>query len=307
MSTEVLVTEGRDSQGNMVQKLTNIPVGPAYITGAGLYDNAGWDTYTQPQPAGVGPLDARRTYDGISQGGVGGTGVPASISNTRAYPDVAAGRTSLHTFKPDFLDGYAIGSLNAALTAYWNTINHPYIGGTHHEPEDNIQNGEYTLAQWLQGNVHAGTTMKNTGKTNLRFSINLRGFRTAYSYGGFEQFWTPAFADVVDYIFFDPYYERFAGIPQTFASYIQSSLDWARSKGKRVGLAEWGIVNTKTDSQRRDFVLEVDAWAKANEDVDYLCYWPNVLGANDYTPYPTSSWPLFHGALRDMASYGQMP
>lgn len=278
------------------------------LAGAATIDNATWDAYTAPQPGGVGPLPCRRTYEGPNSGGGGPTGIPASVSTARCAPDIAAGRTSLHTINIASYPTGAAGGYNSALQTFYNSINHEYVGGIKHEPEDEIiTNGTITMADWKSANIHAATVMKNLGKPNLKFSICLRGFRTHYSYGGLEQFWHPAFADLVDYIFFDPYYERFAGIPQTYAGYVAESVTWARSKGKRIGFTEWGVSKSLTDSARAAFVNEAWGYGKAQPDVDFSCYWHHFTGttaATDYRAEP-ATWPLTHAALRTMATEGQ--
>jgi len=309
VTTEVLTLSG--TRGGEAFTLDVAVERPQHtLAGAATADNTTWNTYTQAQVAGVGALPVRRTFDGPNSGGVGANGIPTALSASRAASDVAAGRVSVHSFKPSPMTTGAAGGFDTQLTAFYDSVpdDHTYIGVIWHEPEDEVAAGTFTAATWRGANIRAAQRMKALSRPNLKFAICLRGFRTAFSYGGFAQFWEPAMDDLVDYILFDPYKDGGAGIPSTYAEYMASSMEFARSKGKRVGIAEWGINKTNTDSVRAAWVEQCWEWAKAQPDVDFSLYWHakvSTAPAEDFTADPATSWPLMHAALRQMATEGQ--
>lgn len=250
------------------------------LFGASTSDNTKWAEFTRPQPDGVGPLPIRRSYDGPNLSGVGPSGIPTTFAQSRAAPDVAAGRISLHTMKPASVPTAAAGGYNEALATFYGSITHEDVEGIWHEPEDQVAAGAFTIAQWQQANIQAATVLREQDKPNVRFSICLRGPRTILTYGGLEQYWHPAFDDLVDVILLDPYRD---GV-DNFASYMAPTMAWTRSKGKPVILAEFGVLNTASDATRAGWITKVGTWADAQADVEAILYFQNMQSfVNDGT------------------------
>lgn len=115
-----------------------------------------------------GPVVARRTYN---------TTLPGSFASSSASSDVAAGRHSFWSWKPDLTGFPTSTSQKNAFSAFVDTIpaGHRTTIVAWHEPEDNIASGDFTLRQWgiLQETV-AGI-VHSKGRPELRYGICLMG------------------------------------------------------------------------------------------------------------------------------------
>jgi hypothetical protein len=89
----------------------------------------------------AGPLRACRTYD---------RALPRSFSASKAAGDVDAGRRTYWSFKPNVRRFTSDRAAQAAFSAFLDTIpsGHETVIVAWHEPEDNIDRGEFTLAAW---------------------------------------------------------------------------------------------------------------------------------------------------------------
>ncbi len=257
--SEVLVTEGVDSQGNAVQVLTSVAVaGAKPLMGASTTNDTTWAAFNQPP---TGPLQVRRSFY---------TSFPASPS-TIVQGDAAAGRESHISFKPT-IASFIAGSLDGAFVNLLDQINHPCKVILWHEPEDEVVAGTFTLAQWKSVQNRGGSLLHSLGKPNLQFEIVLRGPYTFNPAGPYWQldFWDPGFAANVDLIGYDPY-NTTAGygtlqnvMTVTKPGGVTNPMLWAAVHGKPVALPEWGCwENEITVAQKATWITDGYAWMKA--------------------------------------------
>lgn len=149
--------------------------------------------------AAVGPTLVRRTYN---------QALPASWAASNAAQDVAAGRESLWSWKPDLISFPTSTSAKNAFSAFLDTIpdGHPCIIMAWHEPENDVPD-QYTLAQWgaLQNAVHTITKSKN--RPELRTGICLMGPWTFDTRSGRQGWaWESIMdLDLIDVVGIDPY------------------------------------------------------------------------------------------------------
>lgn len=218
--------------------------------------------------ANVGPVLARRTYDGA---------LPSSWSAAAAYSDVAAGRHSYWSFKPGVTTFPSDTNAQNNFSDFLDTIpaNHNVTIVAWHEPEDNIDNGDWTLEQWgaLQDTV--GTIVQSKGRAELRFGICTMGpwtFDTRSGRTGWD--WDNALNwGLVDVVGIDPYrtsagstmsLEQMltvnnsgSGTGGAALSMMEKILTW----GKPVSLMEWGCYNS-TEASVVTFIANAYAWMK---------------------------------------------
>lgn len=260
MSTEVLVTEGRDSQGNAVQVHTSIQVqgGTKPLMGASTTNDTTWAAFNQ---APTGPLQVRRSFHTSF-----GAAPPTIVQG-----DAAAGRESHASFKPN-LASFLAGSLDAAYLNLLGQIDHPCKVILWHENEDEIVAGSNTLAQWKAVQNRGGSLLHSLNKSNLEFEIVLRGpytFNPASPYDGLD-FWDPGFTENVDLIGYDPY-NTSAGygslqsaMTVTKPGGVTNPMKWASDHGKPVALPEWGCwENDITVAEKATWITDGYAWMKA--------------------------------------------
>lgn len=218
--------------------------------------------------AQVGPVLIRRTYN---------TTLPPSWAASNAASDVAAGRESYWSWKPSVTSFPTSATQRAAFSAFLDTIpaGHPTIIAAWHEPEDDIEAGSYTLAQWAALQEAVGTIIKSKNRPELRFSIVLMGQwtfdtrsgRTAWNWLGLVPW------DLVDVVGIDPY-RTVVGTSTSMETLLTvnnsgtgtggsapSTMQVLESWGKPVSLAEWGTFSS-TAASNATFIADAYAWMK---------------------------------------------
>jgi hypothetical protein len=269
-----------DRSGGTAQASVNYAVGtPATkpLMGASTSSNTTWSTLTNA----IGQFQARRTYEG------GGSTLPSSFSSSRASSDPANGRVTYSTFKPN-QDGGLINFPNSAIQQNWLRsflrsvpVGHRYNIGVFHEPEDNIANGEFTLAQWKAtvnkvGQIVHEIRAEQGPNSRLRNGFCIMGPWTFDSTSPYDTWdWSGGIDwSVIDYVAIDAYiwngndpsYQRQMtyddmgrGNGQTRAC-MTKLLQW----GKPVALTEWGVTsNDQTDQEKADEMRAAWAWMKS--------------------------------------------
>lgn len=277
---EIILFSGLDGQGNTVTESLTVATTSAAtkpLMGASTSSNTTWTTLTNA----VGTFQARRTYEG------GGSALPTTFAASRASSDPAAGRATYSTFKPN-QDGGLITFPTSTIQQNWLRnflrsvpVGHRYNIGVFHEPEDNIQNDEFTLAQWKAATNKVGQIVDEINaekgpNSNLRNGFCIRGPGTFAASSPYDQWdWSTGFDwNVIDYVAVDPYiwnggdvsYER----QMTYDEYgngsgqSQATMTKLLQWGKPVVLTEWGVTSTdQTDQEKADEIRAAWAWMKA--------------------------------------------
>lgn len=200
-----------------------------------------------PLNAMVGPMQARRSYDG---------NLPASWAASAAASDVAAGRHSYWSWKPDPLAFPNSTSMKNAFTAFLNTIpaGHKATIFCHHEPENNMSDfggiGGYGALQDAVADL-----VRARGNPNLRFGPCFMGPWTWDARSPYYT-WIDQWAQVMDWTKFDvvgidPYatvypgghsFERILTVRNSGSGTgtAQSMMQWLGAWGIPIVIAEWG-------------------------------------------------------------------
>jgi len=219
----------------------------------------------------VGFCRARRTYDG---------GLPGSFASSNAASDVAAGRHSYWSWKPDM--SFATNTtMQNAFRSFLATIpdTHKVTIFAWHEPEnDIIKSGTptFTMAQWTALQNKIAEIVRAWGKPNIKFGICLMGpwtFDTRSSYySGLD--WSGLNFDLLDCFGIDPYRTNSmstmslqtmltvnnsgSGTGGTAKSMLARLQEWGP---KPIVIAEWGTYNT-TEPLTVSFINDAYAWMK---------------------------------------------
>jgi hypothetical protein len=247
-----------DCQGTV----TPTPTEPVSLFGS----STGKHTYATFAARAGAPLSVRRTYDTW----------PAR------HPAEDAGRNaSVWSFKPPFVQ-FLAGALDADFMAALNSI--PDDGYqryviVYHEPEDNIENGEFTASQYREAQVRARAIIDGANtkrQTRIRFGGNLMSwsFQTASNRNPENYF--PG-AGVWDFLALDGYSGRnektntWTG-GRSPDEIFGSALEFCTQKGVRFAIAETGIDVLAPEPDRVAWIKSCRNYAKG-ANCEFWCYW----------------------------------
>ena len=259
--------------------------------------------------AQVGPVLACRTYN---------TTLPASWATSAAASDVAAGRHSYWSWKPAVATFPTSTSQKDAFSAFLDTIpaGHKATIVAWHEPEDDIEGGAWTLAQWTALQNAVSAIVKGKGRPNLRVGVCLMGpwtfdtrsGRTAWDWSGLN--WAN-----IDVVGIDPYRlttgstmslqtlltvnNSGSGTGGTQPSTMAHLAQW----GKPVSLMEWGVANS-TEASVATFITQGYAWMKAWNQANPAtliesALWYNYTLTNTDTPLTGVEVTAYAAAVAD--------
>jgi hypothetical protein len=229
----------------------------------------------------AGPLGARRTYNGA---------LPRSFSESNAASDVSDRRTSYWSFAPRVATFASDPAAQSAFSAFLDTIpaGHKTVIVAWHEPEDNIRQGQFTLAQWGATNNKVGQIIRSKHRPELRHGICLMGPWTFDSRSPYYRYdWKSVLNfDLVDVVGIDPYkfhttdpsIQKMLTVPNygtggTNPSTMSRLVSW----GKPVAIMEWGVVTTDvtsklpiSDAARAQWIRDAHTWMKAWNERDSI-------------------------------------
>lgn len=275
------------------------------LMGASTSSNTTWATLE----TAIGAFQSRRTY---------GSTTPSNFEASQAGSanDLEAGRASYWSFKPSMstfpTDTAAQNALRTLLRSV--PVGHRFVIITYHEPEDNIAQSQFTLAQWKASVVKTGEIVdeiraEQGANSKLRAGICLMGpwtFDSRSNYDTWDWAWTAAELERIDVVCIDPYRWN-PGDPSleqiltrndsgtatgTDRSTMTKLLQW----GKPVVLSEWGCTSTSvTDANRAAWIRAAYAWfntwnaAHPAVPIESALYFHNNL---DVTAEPRATWEL---------------
>lgn len=236
--------------------------------GAATPDQASFDAFD----AQAGTFRSRRTYN---------SALPSGFTKALAGSDVAAGRTSYWSFRPNPATFPTDTTAQTAFANFLDTVpaGHKVVVIALHEPEDEILAGKFTLKQWGDTNNVVGRIIKSKNRPELRHGISLMGpwtFDSRSSYYSYD--WTSALDfSLVDVVGIDPYKFRTTdpSLEQMLTKSnsgrgtvgVQSTMERLSAWGKPIALTEFGI-NAKDrytgevipDSVRAQWITAGYAW-----------------------------------------------
>ena len=211
-------------------------------------------TQYTPLNTAVGPMLARRSYD---------SSLPSSFATSAAASDVAAGRHSYWSWKPDPINFKNSAGQQAAFSAFLDTIpvGHKVTIFCHHEPENNMSDfggGLGGLVGYGQlQDVVANLVRAKNRPDDLRFGPCFMGPWTWDSRGAYYT-WINEWQNVMDWSKFDvvgidPYstthpdgysLERILTVRNSGsgsgATSVQPMLTWLAAWDIPIVIAEWG-------------------------------------------------------------------
>lgn len=230
------------------------PTGKPLIGAATHSDTqASWDSMVSQ----VGTMLIRRSYAGSGS-------FPATFADSNAGIDAGV-RESMWSFKPTPAT-FAAGGNDTWFNGFLNSIpnGQKVIFIMWHEPEDNIKNGDFTLADWKAANNRMGQLVHATGRPDLRTAICMLGawtFDPSSPYHSIE-YWDVGFDTNIDYVGFDPYttdghFTRL-GADVNF----QKAMTWATTThGKRVILPEFGAIDSTPATTKASWITDTYNYA----------------------------------------------
>lgn len=306
MSTYTVRVEGVDSQGNPAIADRTITVSaPALkpLMGASTSSNTTWATLE----TAVGAFQARRTY---------GSSIPSNFEASQAGSanDLEAGRASYWSFKPNQATFATDTTAHNALRAFLRTvpIGHRFVIINYHEPEDNIQAGSFTLAQWKAcvqktGEIVGEIRAEQGANSKLRAGICLMGpwtFDSRSNYSAWDWTFTAAQLAAIDVVCIDPYRWN-PGDPSmeqiltrndsgTLTGTDRATMTKLLAWGKPIVLSEWGCTSTNvTDANRAAWIRATWTWfgtwnaANSAVPIEAVLYFHNNL---DVSANPKATW-----------------
>lgn len=230
----------------------------------------------------VGTLLIRRSYAGP---GV----LPADFASSNAGVDDGL-RESIWSFKPT-PSTFAAGGNDTWFNSFLDSIpnGHKTIIILWHEPEDNIRNNEFTLAEWKAANNHMGQLVHAKSRTELRSAINLMGpwtFNPSSPYYTTE-YWDSGFTTNIDYIGFDPYCTTSSFVDLANDANFLRAMSWANTHSKQVILPEFGCIDDPGGNATKKATWITHAYQYSTTANMYaICYF-NSNGSINNVPLTT--------------------
>lgn len=219
----------------------------------------------------VGPVLARRTYN---------TTLPATFAASTAYSDPSATpeRKTYWSWKPTASTFPTDTAAKNAFSAFVDSIpsGHPTVIAAWHEPEDQIRDGVFTLAQWGALQNSFADIVKSKGRSELQTAFCLMG---PWTFDTASAFYTYDWASVVDMglidiVGIDPY-RWGSGSSMSLETMLTvnnsgggdggsapSTMQVLSSWGKPVSLMEWGVANS-TEASAATYITGAYDWMKA--------------------------------------------
>jgi len=229
------------AQSGQWQRLGSTSISPGTtisakpIIGGSIASNLEADFESFETTCAGGPLLIRRSY-------AGSLVFPSTFAASNAGIDVGR-RESIWSFKPT-PSTFAAGGNDTWFNNFLDSIpsGHKTMIILWHEPEGELNKGQFTLADWKAANNRMGAMVHAKNRPELRSAICVIGS------WGFDprnpgvgtEFWDSGFTVNIDYIGFDPYNSGGDFTDLTNQPYFVEALDWASSHNKQVLLPEFG-------------------------------------------------------------------
>ena len=244
-----------------------------------------------------GALDLTRTYSSGQPGGWNWSNVP----NDAKAGMGSTSYVSWYSFKlsaqsQSLLAGGTSAGKTALLTdirGFFASIptNYRVLISVHHEPEDNVQNGDFTAADWrawneaIMAQCVAAREARSTNKNWLKFSTCLMGWTFDTDSGRNPENYR---VDSVDMWGYDAYKlgtQRF-------------SAQYAIDHGKAWGYGEVGNRQNGTDTQMYDMLRQgIEQWTTRTTKPKVVAYW-QATAAKAASCWEIVLWPTAVGAWK---------
>lgn len=243
----------------------------AIKVGAATKDNASFVAFNKQ----AGTFASRRTFNST---------LPKSFAKSLAGSDVAAGRVSYWSFRPNPKTFATDKKAQAAFSAFLDTVpkGHHTVVMALHEPEDEIRAHKFTLKQWGDTNNVVGRIVHAKKRPELRHGISLMGPWTFDSRSAYYAYSWKSVLDfsLVDVVGIDPYKFRTTdpSMQQMLTKAnsgrgtagVKSAMQVLSSWGKPIAITEFGV-NAKdrytgakiSDTVRGQWITGSYAWMKA--------------------------------------------
>lgn len=281
------------------------PVSTKPLMGASTSNNTTFNTLNGI----VGPLTCRRIF-------LGNIGSTTTWQNSAASQETGTGRRCYLSFKPTAPTTWATDlTQQGYFSNFLDTIpqDQEVVIILWHEPEQEINAGQFTLAQW-KANVHkCGEIIHAKNRPLIRNSFILMGgwtFNINSPYSAND--WTTWDLSKIDCIGVDPYIEA-ANDPsiQNILTINDSGLGSGSSRSvmtklgalnKPMYIGEWGVTETnKTLSQKATEITNAYNWMKTwNLTHMSGAYWEAAIYFNnnlDVPSDPDRTWELHDAPL----------
>lgn len=280
------------ASNNVWRRVGQIPITPGapltkpVIGAATLSDTS---TSFSSLESSVGTLYIRRSYAASGS-------FPATYAASNAGIDSGV-RESIWSFKPTPSD-FAAGTNDSWFNSFLDSIpsGQKVIFMLWHEPENEINTSQFTLADWKLANNHMGSLVHAKGRPELRTAICLLGswdFDPSSPYHTWD-FWDSGFEDAIDYIGFDPYTSDGNFIDVSADTYFQNAMTWATTThNKPVILPEFGAIDNVDATKKATWITNTYNYA-VSHNIYSICYFDIDMDASHtYSLTTTESFTAF--------------
>lgn len=228
------------AKGNVWERVGKDPIVPPAPTSEKPIIGAATQSDTQLSfsnlESQVGSLLMRRSYTGPDI-------FPATYAASTAGIDAGV-RESMWSFKP-VPSEFAAGDHDAWFDSFLDSVpnGQKVIFMMWHEPEDQIRDGDFSLADWKAANNRMGQLVHAKGRPELRTAICLLGAWTFDPTSPYHttEYWDTGFNMNIDYVGFDPYVSNGNFTLLENDPNFMTAMAWANvTHGKQVILPEFG-------------------------------------------------------------------
>jgi hypothetical protein len=256
--------------GELVQAVGVVPVRPTTRFGVCVYPYpvASGTPHTRQQEydayvAACGQPAYLRTYLNPTQSTLTGLGtvwpVPGEVSDWRTRGSVL----SIKFNQPALAVGDYDAKIRALCTGYGGTF---LAIANHHEPEDDIEGGAFTAAQWRAGSARLASVVNALKLPNVEPWAILMGYTWEAASGrNPEDYWVPGLAGYAVDQYNNPSARHDSTPWKSPAQLMDAFTAWARAKRVKLGWTEIGCAPDFTNPQRRaDWATAAAQYCLAN-------------------------------------------
>jgi hypothetical protein len=244
----------------------NRPFGPTatlFGTTVQALDSTSWTSTFATMNARYGGLEVYRSFY---------SGAPSPWPGTAGYGK----RPVVVSFRYTPRDVLA-GRYDAALAQWFRTApkGYPIYWVYWHEPEDNVERGQITAADYRAAWRHIRAIQRSTGRMDMKATLTLM----CWTIGGSGRNWRDYYAgsDVIDVMSFDCYNWAAHSSPARYATPAEiygKAADLAASLGKPFGIAETAsarLPGDPTGSGRASWLRAVGTYLNQRHAA-FVCY-----------------------------------
>ncbi len=264
-------TSAPEPQPSPTSSPTEVPADGSTLFGASVdQEGRSWSQALADSNAAYGGMEVVRVfYPGLPSrwpGRAGEVGGPVVVSFKANPSDVLAGRHDTY-----LAEWFRTAPRDRDIWwSYW------------HEPEDNVESGDFTAQQWRDAYRRIAGLADAAGNPQLHNTVILMCWTASPKSGRSVSSFFPG-ADVVEAMGWDCYAHSTSPYANPEDMYGKAFAA-TRELGLPFGVAETGArlgVDDATGSKRGDWLRSIGSWL-LERDAAFACYWDAVATGGDY-------------------------